>query len=314
MKSSAYISAVDAPTFILTPFHTIKPSTEILDAMQEALDTHSRLNRVHIVVTGPSGVGKSAIAEKFTTSNAEFWKEKDGDQVLIKPVIYVRLPRGASPAVTASRVARAIGLARYDRKTERVLTHEILDAIDLHEIKMIIIDEAQHIRVSTSKPNDDVRHLLKDLDNEGRVNIAFFGMEECVDVITMDSQLNTRFAAHYKLEAFHLKNKTNAEEFRLLLRDIDMSTSIAYSGLDSPRMTLSLFLASGGVLRTLLQIIGFALKYAIEDRARCIRKKDLAKAYRSFRRPESFIPFNPFEASEKQICNSDKALETILVK
>ena len=128
------------------------------------------------------------------------------------------------------------------------------------------------------------------------------------------SQLNTRFAAHYKLEAFHLKDKSNLKEFRLLLKDIDMSTSLASSGLDSPTMTLSLFLASGGVLRTLLQIIGFALKYAIEDQARCIRKKDLAKAYKSFRRPESFISFNPFEASEKQICNNDEALKTILVK
>jgi hypothetical protein len=314
VKPNTKTAAKDAPTFILAPFHSIQPSTEILDAMQEALDTHSRLNRVHIVVTGPSGVGKSAIAEYFTASNAEFWKEKDGDQVLVKPVIYVRLPRGASPAITASRIARSIGLARYDSKTERVLTHEILDAIDLHEIKMIIIDEAQHIRVSRTKPSDDVRHFLKDLDNEGRVNIAFFGMSGCEEIIKMDSQLNTRFAAHYKLETFHLNKQANLDEFTKLLKDIDLSTSISYSGLNSPTMILSLFLASGGVLRTLLQIIGFALKYAIEDGAKKIRKKDLAKAYKRFRRPESFTSFNPFEATTEQLCNHSEALKTILVK
>lgn len=314
MKAKIIVSADEAPSFIMKPFHRLERSDMILESLQEALDTHSELNRVHLAVTGPPGTGKSAIAKHFAMANQGFWRKSDGDELITKPIIYVSLPRGASPAVTASRIARAIGLANYNSKTEKTLTHEILDAIQRHEIKMIIIDEAQHIRVSRIKPSDDVRHLLKDLDNEGKVNIAFFGTDGCEDVITMDDQLNTRFANHLKLEKFHLRDELNLKQFRSLLRKIDSSTPIAKSSLDSEVLTLSLFLASGGVLRTLLQIVGYSLKYAITDGSTKIRKKHFAQAYDKYKRPLPFVPFNPFEVSNNKLCNHPESLKTVAVK
>ena len=290
-------------------------TTNVVEAMQEILDDFDEIQPPGaIVLTAPSGAGKTTACKQLLYSNPEYWETVDGQQKLVRPVVFVTVPRSAKPRDTAARVARSLGIAGYRKMTEKTLTDAIIDAIEAQQVKVIIIDEAHHMNINRVNTADDVRHLFKDISNNVPICYIFAGIESAEDVVTGDDQLDSRFSSHLKIERFSLKSYADLREFRSLIQSIDSNSLLEYSDLDNLEMVARLFVASKGILRTLLRLVGYGAKYAVEDNSRIILPSHLAKAYERHGSPSSYDQWNPFSVPPAQLLKSDLLKRTILVK
>ncbi|OQT25768.1 TniB family NTP-binding protein, partial [Vibrio parahaemolyticus] len=95
-----------------------------------------------MMVYGSHGVGKTAIIKKYLKQN-EGDSDTEGDTI---PVIHIEMPDNAKPVDAARELLLQMEdpLALYDTDLAR-LTKRIVELIPLLGVKLIIIDEFQHL-------------------------------------------------------------------------------------------------------------------------------------------------------------------------
>jgi hypothetical protein len=169
------------------------------------------------------------------------------------------------------------------RMTIRDLKNLLLKQFEVCRVKLIIIDEFQHLmRGNNRDVNSAVCDFLKWLIEHSNISILLMGMETGCKLFEINTQLKSRFSDHVTLSPFTLDEKDEPEYFSWylgeLLKHLPMKTVNILNRKDS----LRLLAASRGMNRELKKIfqIAMILKDAPQSR---LTMKDLCQGYNHLR-------------------------------
>ncbi|WP_219837585.1 TniB family NTP-binding protein [Paenibacillus sp. R14(2021)] len=176
-----------------------------------------------LYIYGPTGVGKSTVTEEFTARYPrELVKTNEGEYTHIT-VLHVRVPPKATPKMLASKILEVMGDPGHHKGTLTDLTSRIHYFVRELGIKMIILDEFQHlIDADTDHVLTTASNWVKTFTEEIKIAIVLCGMPESVSVFLSNPQLDRRYCNKVSLEPFKYGTLKEIIDFRTFLQKIDM--------------------------------------------------------------------------------------------
>ena len=157
-----------------------------------------------IRVLGPGGSGKSFIAERLNRRHPA----RDSPTRRYVPVAFVKLFKNPVPSDVLRRLLSRMGqrLAK-PRYTDAELLGLLLQALRACDTRIILVDEAHHMSLTTGKRNSDraagpVGELFKEVYDESGVPFGFLGKPLLGELFEADDQSDTRWPAEVELFNF----------------------------------------------------------------------------------------------------------------
>ncbi|MGR5302928.1 TniB family NTP-binding protein [Vibrio alfacsensis] len=228
-----------------------------------------------MMVFGASGVGKTTVIKKYLSQNNRDSKVR-GDVV---PVLHIELPDNAKPVDAARELLLEMGdpLALYDTDLAR-LTQKLTDLIPLVGVKLIIIDEFQHlVEERSNRVLTQVGNWLKMILNRAKCPIVLFGMPYSKVVLRANSQLHGRFSIQFELRPFSYQGGEGV--FKTFLSHLDRALPFEKEvGLANDDLQKKLYAFSQGNMRSLRNLIYHASVEAIDNNHDTITIEDFVFA------------------------------------
>ncbi len=168
------------------------------------------LSRMTGLLLGESRSGKTVTCRTFTNRCNQQAKTK-GKRVM--PVVYIQVPRNSGSRDLFIKILKALG-HRATSGTITDLRERTLDTLELFQVQMLIIDEANHLKLETFS---DVRHIYDD-DNLGLSVLLVGTTNRLTRVIERDEQVENRFLERYELDK--LDDKEFQKIARIWVRDV----------------------------------------------------------------------------------------------
>ncbi|HHY0496898.1 TniB family NTP-binding protein, partial [Vibrio parahaemolyticus] len=253
--------------FVITP--SVAKVLRYMDRCRDFSDMDSE--PTCMIVYGASGVGKTTIIKKYLKKN-EGDSDIDGDTI---PVVHIELPDNAKPVDAARELLLKMGdpLALYDTDLAR-LTKRIVELIPALGVKLIIIDEFQHlVEESSNKILTQVGNWLKGILNKSKCPIVLFGMPYSKLVLQANSQLHGRFSIQFDLRPFSYQEGEGT--FKTFLQHLDEALPFEkQAGLANEGLQKKLYAFSQGNMRSLRDLIYHASIEAIDNHHESITKDD----------------------------------------
>lgn len=253
--------------FVSTP--NVTKVLKYMDRCREYSDLETE--PICMMVYGASGAGKTTIIKKYLKQN-EGDSDVNGDTV---PVLHIELPDNAKPVDAARELLLKLDdpLALYETDIA-ILTKRVVDLIPLLGIKLIIIDEFQHlVEESSNKVLTQVGNWLKMILNKSKCPIVLFGMPYSKIVLQANSQLQGRFSIQFNLRPFSYQNGDGI--FKTFLDNLDQALPFdKKSGLADHKLQKKLYAFSQGNMRSLRNLIYHASLEAINNNQISINEKD----------------------------------------
>ncbi|MFA0256012.1 TniB family NTP-binding protein [Vibrio breoganii] len=249
-----------------------------------------------MMVFGASGVGKTTVIKKYLSQNKRDFEAR-GD---IIPVLHIELPDNAKPVDVARELLLNMGdpLALHDTDLPR-LTKRLTDLIPAVGVKLIIIDEFQHlVEERSNRVLTQVGNWLKIILNRTNCPIALFGMPYSKVVLQANSQLHGRFSIQFDLRPFSYQGGKGV--FRTFLIHLDRALPFEReSGLAKDELQQRLYAFSQGNMRSLRNLIYQASVEAIDNNHESITNEDFIFAAELTSGDKSSTWVNPFDRDVK---------------
>ncbi|MDD1829486.1 TniB family NTP-binding protein, partial [Photobacterium sp. ZSDE20] len=205
-----------------------------------------------MMVFGASGVGKTTIIKKYLSQNKRD-SETHGDTV---PALHIELPDNAKPVDAARELLLEMGdpLALYETDLTR-LTKKLTDLIPVVGVKLIIVDEFQHlVEERSNRVLTQVGNWLKMVINRTKCPIVLFGMPYSKVVLKANSQLHGRFSIQFELRPFNYQRGEGV--FKVFLSHLDRALPFEKEiGLAKNDLQRKLYAFSQGNMRSLRNLI-----------------------------------------------------------
>lgn len=242
------------------PYTRARYLAEKLDDLLHYPPSHRMPN---LLVVGDTGNGKTAILQRFAEAHAPFSREEDGR--LIWPVLYVQAPVGPDEGRFYNAILDRI-CAPYrlnDRVDKKQL--QVIHILRHMEVKLLIIDEIQHVLAGNQTKQRLFLNVLKYLCNELRIPLVCAGIRTAFNAIQHDEQLASRF------EPVALPRWTVGDEYlRLLLSFEQLLPLKKPSDLTEDAMAYKLLSMSEGTIGELSKLLKRAAIAAIRGKTECI--------------------------------------------
>ena len=249
-----------------------------------------------MMVFGASGVGKTTVIKKYLSQNNRDSKVR-GDVV---PVLHIELPDNAKPVDAARELLLEMGdpLALYDTDLAR-LTQKLTDLIPVVGVKLIIIDEFQHlVEERSNRILTQVGNWLKMILNRTKCPIVLFGMPYSKVVLKANSQLHGRFSIQFDLRPFSYQGGKGV--FKIFLSHLDRALPFGKEvGLANDELQKKLYAFSQGNMRSLRNLIFQASVEAIDNNHETITMEDFVSAAELTSGDKLSSWINPFEKGAK---------------
>jgi hypothetical protein len=265
----------------------------IIKKIERCFLSHKRLGEPeNLFITGMTGIGKTTLTKIFLNSHPKIPTSND-DKI---PVLYARAPTPASIKNIASSLLDAIGDPCSDKGTTVSITKRLKSYIHKCEVKMLILDEAQHLSGTETKLYQ-AADWFKALMEDTNIPMVVIGLPDSIGILETNSQLNRRFSHRCTLSPFDWKDDQN--DFRSLLYTIDFKLPFPEnSNLAIADMPDRIFYASDGVVGNIIKLLRFAAQYSIEDGHKHIQRISLIKAYNLHIKSTMIAKENPFESQQ----------------
>ncbi len=249
-----------------------------------------------MMVFGASGVGKTTVIKKYLSQNKRE-SEMRGDLI---PVLHIELPDNAKPVDAARELLLEMGdpLALYDTDLAR-LTKKLTDLIPLVGVRLIIIDEFQHlVEERSNRVLTQVGNWLKMILNKTKCPIILFGMPYSKLVLQANSQLHGRFSIQFELRPFSYEEGNGV--FKRFLEHLDKALPFEKpAGLAKENLQKKLYAFSQGNMRSLRNLIYQASIEAIDNQHTTITEKDFVFASKLTSGDKPLTWKNPFDKNVK---------------
>ncbi|MPW29671.1 AAA family ATPase [Agarivorans sp. B2Z047] len=266
--------------------------TKILSYMDRCRDVSDfESEPTCMMVFGASGVGKTTVIKKYLSRNRRD-SEAGGDVV---PVLHIELPDNAKPVDAARELLLEMGdpLALYETDLAR-LTKRLTDLIPVVGVKLLIIDEFQHlVEERSNRVLTQVGNWLKMILNKTKCPIVLFGMPYSRVVLQANSQLHGRFPIQFELRPFSYQGGKGV--FKTFLSHLDRALPFKKeAGLANDELQKKLYAFSQGNMRSLRNLIYHASIEAINNEQDMIAYQDLVFASELTRGDKPIKWKNPF--------------------
>ncbi len=224
----------------------------------------------NLLVVGDTNNGKTVLLQHFMDEYTPYTREEDGR--LIWPVLYVQAPVEPDERRFYNAIMDETGTPyrvadRADRKQRQVL-----QVIRHLEVKMLVIDEIQHILAGTMGKQRLFLNVLKHLSNELKIPFIGAGIRTASNAIRHDEQLANRF------ETEILQRWSMGEDYLRLLMSFERILPLRKaSNLIEEGMAYKILSMSEGLLGEVSKILKRAAVSAINNQSECITVELLGK-------------------------------------
>jgi archaellum biogenesis ATPase FlaH len=270
---------------------------KILDVIDEIFELSGISSEPNcLFITGHSGVGKTRLIEHYLSNHP---RVELADRTSV-PVFSVEIPSQTSIKDLASTMLSAIGDPNPAVGTKVTMTNKLYKLLSSCYVKLIIIDEFQHlIHNASDKKFDDVANWLKGLINHTKIPIVLLGLPESEEILIRNSQLRRRFYYSMCIEPFNIRTVTGENEFLKFLSIIKDSSKFIFENdfFLERSFYLPLFFASNGTVANIMKFIKLVFRLAIKLDTNTIKKQYFALIYEQaiFKKESVFPNFqNPF--------------------
>jgi hypothetical protein len=253
-----------------------------------------------VVISGNAGSGKTTLVKKFK-DQAEAQLSSEGKN---PDAIYLETPSSPVGKDLYITMLQALGTPNNNIKqieglTERALKREILEIIKNKRLRLLILDEFQHV---TEKLGDKKMRLtsdfLKSIINNHSILLVFAGTED-VEKLLDNEQFESRTSVICKKtveigsrEAY-VKYISYLKTLQHFLMDDELVLESENEAFCSPKFALPIFYESRGDLRIIRDIIHTALAYADSKGSTSLRRSHFVDSWKQrFRvKPPKTAPF-----------------------
>lgn len=245
-------------------------------------------------VLGPSGSGKTTAARHFQQKVERRGGFADGQ----KPVLIVPLDRACTSRRLFSAILRELGDGFYEKGTEELLQKRAYEGLRRLGVKLLVIDETQHLKFRSTARND-ITDTLKRVLDDGLCPLMLIGTDDAATLLNDNKQLANRMHPPCDLPPLRLEDKASRVIFKEYVKGIDAalaekSLTNASSRLSENRRLSCLMEISGGVLGRVSNLVRIALARAIARGADIVEVCDLSAATNSWAVEQGFINYDPF--------------------
>ncbi|MGQ4648130.1 TniB family NTP-binding protein [Lyngbya aestuarii] len=168
------------------------------------------ISRMTGLLVGDSRSGKTVTSKAFA---ARCNKLHQGKGKRSQPVVYIQVPKGCGSRDFFIKILKAIG-HRATKGTITDLRERTLDTLEMFQVEMLIIDEANHLKLETFS---DVRHIYD--HDELNIAVLLVGTTTRLRaVVKRDEQVENRFLECYELDK--LEDKEFKEAVQIWERDV----------------------------------------------------------------------------------------------
>lgn len=168
---------------------------QILDRMEELLE-YPRIDRMpHMMIIGASNNGKTKILRHFEEKHKP--DKNPGGEYSIIPVVLIEAPPKPDLGDFYDRILTAIWQPYSIRAKDPDKAREIKKVCHNIQLKLLMVDEIQHINAGAPGKQLEFRNGLKSLGNELKISIIGAGVEEAFNTFNTDPQLSNRFEPEF---------------------------------------------------------------------------------------------------------------------
>lgn len=242
---------------------TYTKAKQVTQKMTDLLHYPSSHRMPNLLLVGDTNNGKTALLRQFVVQHKPYTRAEDGH--LIWPVLYVQAPvepdeRRFYQSILDETNTPYRAADRADRRQRQVI--QVMRHL---EVKLLVIDEIQHVLAGSLAKQRLFLNVLKYLANELRIPFVGAGIRTAFNAIQHDEQLANRF------EPVMLHRWTLDSEYRSLLATFEQMLPLQRaSNLVEDEMADKLLRMSGGLLGELSRILRLAGVAAIADKSECI--------------------------------------------
>lgn len=249
---------------------------DVLNAMQESMDSSWAAEPKSLFIGGQTGIGKSTLIEQFLQRHPP---QHESERTVF-PVLRVKIPSSARIKGTETSILRMLGI-RKAKGTLDGMKNQIYDLIERCDIRMIIFDELQHIIDRDShKILHNTSDWIKLLMEETNTPVVMAGLDHSECVITENEQLDRRVSRRFYLEPFGFTTDEEVMEFRHILNLIDERLPFSKrSGLGNLQISTTIHNITHGVLGYVMPLIRESAEIAINEERPHLSANDLNTAY-----------------------------------
>lgn len=271
-------------------FHHVKHLLARLERMYEYQCSSDEPD--HLMLVGESGVGKSALLEKYVAKHPPIQHEEFTEV----PVLYVPLGQSPTPRILASTILQRLGDPKWNLGREIELTARLVFLIKQCRVRIVIIDEANHL---VDRGGEKTLHTaadwLKRLVDATRVSFVIAGIPRVRRLLATNDQLRDRFREVVEIDRFSVATQFTEREFRSVLKVYkgylrQLPTVDIASGAFAQLMAF----ATDGRLRDIRRLLVRAVELAYEQHSPRLTDLVLAEAFRAVIYPGSPDDRNPF--------------------
>ena len=165
------------------------PGEDVILRLFEMIDAPQRMRPPSLVVHAPPNTGKSAIIARF----AQLYAARAAEGA-VEPqgVVIIQAPPTVDEKRLYIEILTAIGASAPDTTCTR-LRGMVVRQLRIRGVRLLIIDEMQHILIQRPSAQQVVLNTLKYLSNELGLSIAGFGSSETRALVYADEHLAQRF-------------------------------------------------------------------------------------------------------------------------
>ncbi len=253
-----------------------------LSPLIEELDTfasYSGAGSPHcLAILGEAGVGKTTLARSWIRTAQQPASEERQRQ----PYRYISLPAQATPKAILASLLVELGDTVPLRGAEWAMMERLQRALRTSPVRMLFIDDMQHLlNRDTQRIRYSCVEMLEHIIAQTGISMVFLGLRETEPIFSVSPRLEQLVGTPRILRPFEWnhENAATIQEFRVLLKTIDLNLPFDPSGLGEEETAYGIYYATDGILAWIMRLIRYASMNAIQAQEATLSGHGLAVAY-----------------------------------
>jgi Bacterial TniB protein len=164
---------------------------EILATMEDLLD-HPRITRMpNMLLVAPSFNGKTSILKQFAEKHpATVDPLAEATEC---PVVLIESPSKPDVGDFYNRILQKLMAPYKPTASIAEKCHQVKQLFETLKVRVLVIDEIQHLIAGGLIKQREFRNALKSLGNETQISIIAAGIEDAFNAFNTDPQMSSRF-------------------------------------------------------------------------------------------------------------------------
>lgn len=235
----------------------------VLERMNRLLVQPRKDRMPCLLVTAPSGMGKTMIANRFVRDHPS--QLCVGTGIAETRVLSIQMTDIVTSRRLYVRLLDALGAP-----TGKSQSVDYIETVAMHLMRdlgvhVLIIDEIQDVLVGSPRQQRACMNLLKYLTNTLQISLVAFGVQDAAVAIAVDPQIQSRFAR------LDIPRWRESDAFRGLLSAFERTLPLRKpSRLSTPTVARLLLRDSAGITGSIIAAISNAAVQAIESGEECV--------------------------------------------